>query len=300
MSKRTLEQIDPEAVPEPSTIKRKLSLSSLKPTGPSPARQQITAPSVQLAYPSLLTPGSPPPAGPSPPFQQPTPLISFSYNDQHELEFNDSALRYLAPPPPRAQLGHGYDRWNRRPEARSRIDGLLRALSAVQDKKHLALSSGVGAVAWRGVLTRKSILTAPYEERESDGWLMNVMCVNGVLYLEEHRDEACLQAKNDLNPRQRRQTYFGYSFESYCTSSAPRNSPNPPQGPNDPVGWGGDVDTNVQWCSVVRTKLGNTRLVIGGEVDCVRDKYTGKTDTFVELKTSISIRGAQDEARFEK
>ena len=30
------------------------------------------------------------------------------------------------------------------------------------------------------------------------------------------------------------------------------------------------MDTNVQWCSVVKTKLGDTRIVIGGEVDCVR------------------------------
>jgi hypothetical protein len=29
-------------------------------------------------------------------------------------------------------------------------------------------------------------------------------------------------------------------------------------------------------------------------------KYTGKTDTFVELKTSLVIRGPQDEVRFEK
>jgi len=67
-----------------------------------------------------------------------------------------------------------------------------------------------------------------------------------------------------------------------------------------PYGWGGDVDTNVQWCSVVRTKLGDNRMIIGGEVDCVRDKYTGRPDTFVELKTSMTIRGPQDEGRFEK
>ncbi|KAJ6584715.1 hypothetical protein B0H19DRAFT_926375 [Mycena capillaripes] len=41
---------------------------------------------------------------------------------------------------------------------------------------------------------------------------------------------------------------------------------NVPQAPGDPLGWGGDIDTNVQWCSVVRTKLGETRLVIGGEL----------------------------------
>lgn len=59
--------------------------------------------------------------------------------------------------------------------------------------------------------------------------------------------------------------YYGYAFESYCTSPSP-TSPKPNR-------WGGDVDTNVQWCSVVKTKLGNTRILIGGEVDCVKGAY---------------------------
>lgn len=37
------------------------------------------------------------------------------------------------------------------------------------------------------------MLTAPYEER--DGWDLNVMFVNGVLYFEEHLSEAKLREK---------------------------------------------------------------------------------------------------------
>lgn len=79
-----------------------------------------------------------------------------------------------------------------------------------------------------------------------------------------------------MAPRQRQQTYYGYAFESYCTSDTPtRQPPRQHQHQQDnrrgtPFGWGGDVNTNVQWCSVVRTKLGDTRIVIGGEVDCVK------------------------------
>jgi RAT1-interacting protein len=115
---------------------------------------------------------------------------------------------------------------------------------------------------------------------------MNVMFVNGVMYFEEHLSEVRLQEKyiyppyifpqhlfisyidsrNDMEPHHRIQTYYGYAFESYCTSDGHTRQTKP----EEPAGWGGDVDTNVQWCSVVRTKLGNIRLVIGGEVDCVR------------------------------
>ncbi|KAJ7476012.1 RAI1 like PD-XK nuclease-domain-containing protein [Mycena latifolia] len=272
-----------------------MSKRALSPTAEDPRpttklrRSRSPIDTHKLAY-SSTSRTRPPPA-----FQQPTQLISFSYTPDRELEFTDSALRYFVEPPRNAQLSHAYDRWKRHPERRARIDGLLRALSAAREKRHPALASGFGVVAWRGVITR--ILTAWCEERE--GWDLNVMCVDGVLYFEEHRSEARLQEKNDLDPRHQMFTYFGYAFESYCTSDSPGGT-NVPQNPGDPPGWGGDVDTNVQWCSVVRTKLGDTRMVIGGEVDCVRGKYTGKTDTFVELKTSLAIRSPHDEVKFEK
>ena len=117
-----------------------------------------------------------------------------------------------------------------------------------------------------------------------------------------------------MTPRNRKQSYFGYAFESYCTAAFPDPGQDPEKLHN---GWSGNVNTNVQWCSVVKTKLGDNRLIIGGEVDCVDGlsiishtemvdrqsligKYTGQPDTFVELKTSLTIRNPQDEARFEK
>ena len=156
------------------------------------------------------------------------------------------------------------------------------------------------------------MIVAPYEER--DGWSINVMRVNGVLYFEEHLTDTQLEAKcvslcvcafcpvsmtpvprNNLDPWPRQATYYGYSFESWCTSS---EKPSPDRTPT----WGGDVDTAVQWCGVVKTKLGNTRLILGGEVDCVKGSFTGQTDTFLELKTSLAIRphNAGDESKFEK
>ncbi|TCD63733.1 Protein rai1 [Steccherinum ochraceum] len=256
---------------------------------------KTSEPEVSESHTSLLYT---PPSGRAPgpvTFQQPQQLVTFSYTPQHELEFTNSALRYYVDPPNGADLRYGYDRWIKRPEEKGRLDSLLRAVSRTRSKMKEGQPSApdwlstIGVVSWRGVMTK--ILTAPYEER--DGWDLNVMLVNGTLYFEEHSSDARLVDRNNLPPNQRLQTYYGYSFESYCTSS---------ERPTDghKAGWGGDVDTNVQWCSVVKTKLADTRLVIGGEVDCVRDKHTGKTNTLVELKTSMNIRHAQDEARFEK
>ncbi|KAI0067328.1 RAI1-domain-containing protein [Artomyces pyxidatus] len=259
---------DPEVDHRPAT-KLRLSPSS-SPASKSP---------VSLLYPQTSQSHTRPV-----PFQQPSSLLTFSYTDSRELQFNDSAMRYYVEPPPRAELGYGYDRWVRRPDAKGRLDGLLEAFSKIRSKD--GNSQEVGVLSWRGVMTK--ILTAPYEER--DAWELNVMLRDGTLYFEEHLTDARLQEKNEMAPHQRIQTYYGYAFESWCTASDPHSPP----------GWGGDVDTNVQWCSVVKTKLGSTRMVIGGEVDCVRDKYDGRNDSLVELKTSMNIRGPQDEARFEK
>ncbi|KAF9238550.1 RAI1-domain-containing protein [Melanogaster broomeanus] len=250
--------------------------------------------SFTLQYPSLSHAPTKPP-----PFQQPTQLLTFSYTPDHVLEFNDSALRYFVDPPFGADLGFGYDRWIKRPDERGRLDALLMAWSKF--KKSLQggpLSSqskppDISVMSWRGVMTK--VLIAPYEERE--GWELNVMRLGETFYFEEHLTDAKLREKNDMEPRQRLQSYYGYAFESYCTAPAPGHQGN---ATSNVRGWGGDVNTNVQWCSVVKTKLGNRRIVMGGEVDCVRGKYSGNTDNFVELKTSLSIRGLSDERRFEK
>ncbi|KAF5391641.1 hypothetical protein D9757_002519 [Collybiopsis confluens] len=293
MSTRNISEVLDESSDGHTDIRRRLN----RPSGSGAAYSQpISRGHKSLSYPAQSS------LPKSVPFQQPTPLISFSYTPEHILQFDDSALRYYRASPPNAQLSYGYDKWIRRPEERSRIDSLLEAVDRVADPdgtgkegRERKINLGdVGVIAWRGVVTR--ILIAPYEERED--FQMNVMLVNGTLYLEEHRTEAQLEEKNNVKPHHRKMMYYGYAFESYCTSDAPQA--NAPHSHRDPPGWGGDVNTNEQWCSVVRTKLDNMRFIIGGEVDCVQNQYKGTTDTFVELKTSMSIRGAADEVRFEK
>ena len=69
-----------------------------------------------------------------------------------------------------------------------------------------------------------------------------------------------LRHRENLIPYHRLQCYHGYSFKPpRVTGTLHVKS-----------GGSGDVDMNVQWCHVMEMKLGNTRLVIGGEVDCVR------------------------------
>lgn len=270
-------------------VHKRKAEEELPESGRPPVKQRLDS-AASLPYPSLSSSPSKVPA-----IQRPSPILTFSYNSDHVLEFNDSALRYYVEPPRGADLGFHYEKWIKRPEERGRIDGLLAAWSRFKKTLHASSPSpsvvnvpDVNVMCWRGIMTK--ILAAPYEER--DGWDLNVMLVKGTLYFEEHLSDAKLEEKNAMTPRQRLQSYYGYAFESYCTTPQPDSQGAP--------GWGGDVNTNAQWCSVVKTKLADRRVIIGGEVDCVRGTYSGKTDNYVELKTSLSIRNASDEARFEK
>ena len=113
--------------------------------------------SVSLAYPSTSTAALRPV-----PFQQPTGLLTFSYTPQRVLQFDDSALRYYVDPPPGADLRYGYERWIKRPEERTRLDALLRAVERVVQKTDARMGAGSGrkwlrdiaVVTWRGVMTK--------------------------------------------------------------------------------------------------------------------------------------------------
>jgi len=176
----------------------------------------------------------------------------------------------------------------------------------------------ISVITWRGMMTK--LMLAVYEVdnvatgRRGDGWEMNAMvvdvrpppssssskrssltvlsCAQGCLYLEESNPPAKLAAKSASESSNALPSYYGYSFESYCTSP-----------PADPLADFAVPNTNVQWCSVVKTNLGGFRTIVGGEVDCVRpgaDPSRISTADFVELKTNIAIQSQRDEVNFER
>jgi len=138
--------------------------------------------------------------------QYPSSLLTFSYNADRTLLFDDSSMKYYVAPPLDADLRYGYDRWIKRPEERGRLDGLLKAVTryakdldeadrappqGLEGKRGRLWLRQMRCVSWRGVMTK--ILTAPYEER--DGWELNVMRVEDTLYLEEHLTDVKLAEK---------------------------------------------------------------------------------------------------------
>ncbi|KAF6767641.1 RAI1-like protein [Kalmanozyma brasiliensis GHG001] len=275
-------------------------------------------------------------------FQQPAPLCSFSFDETRKQWQDDRCKRYYRGPPPYnnrhphqgrappvsgADLNYGLERFVRRDESvPEHLDALAASLqhrteSAASEKERDELDQErrkADVVTWRGIVTK--ICTA-YEQsaeaRFSDPLNLNAMMMDGTLYLEEFASASAMtekQRKED-DPKMLRMGYYGYSFESYCTVETEaqtrepfRPTPQKNSPVSHPAGWSGDVNTNVQWCQVVKTKLGDNRLVIGGEVDAVeRNPATGREE-LVELKTSMQMTSAQrnpgkaamDQERFEK
>lgn len=128
--------------------------------------------------------------------------------------------------------------------------------------------------------------------------------MQGVLYLEDAASPAKRASKAKSEQSYKLQSYYGYSFESYCTVDPPAPStttPHPPVPPHDDSFT--PPNTNVQWCSVVKSNIGGVRVILGGEVDCVKPtarKGRISTNDFIELKTNIAIGSQREEEMFER
>lgn len=290
-----------------------------------------------LQHPRIETGTSDSPFTAPPVFQQPAPLCSFSFDEHRKLWHDDRSKRFYRGPPPYdnrhpyqsrappvfgADLNYGLDRFVRRDESvPEHLDALVAALqhrtesgtSSAERSERDQERRRAHVVTWRGILTK--LCTAYHQsphERFTDPLELNAMLLDNTLYLEEYTSptaRADKQRKDD-DAKMLRLGYYGYAFESYCTVDDEAGTRAPFRGTTSrgPAGWSGDVNTNVQWCQVVRTKLGAHRLVLGGEVDAVeRNPATGREE-MVELKTSMQLtpfqrnfgKARSDQERFEK
>jgi RAT1-interacting protein len=101
-------------------------------------------------------------------------------------------------------------------------------------------------VTWRGIITK--ILCTPYTKEPFE---LGVTMHNDTIYIEEHETEFKRAQNQNQDDRGRLMSFWGYRFESLSTvSSFPSKT--------DPIA----------------TRLGNTSIVMGAEVDCTSGKQT--------------------------
>lgn len=138
-------------------------------------------------------------------------------------------------------------------------------------------------VTYRNNLNK--ILGTAYNRQ--DIWEMGVHKRKGTVYLDVHKLPEAPHLDVEM---QKRRCYWGYSFERFATETPPtRQNGNARKN---------TVDANVEYCAVVKTKLGPHRIIMGAEMDCYDTGSDGKRH-FVELKTSRAL-DARTVDRFER
>ncbi|KAG5228785.1 glycine-rich family protein [Salix suchowensis] len=212
-------------------------------------------------------------------FQEPCELACYSRTEGGEVYFDDRILRLfkrLISEDVGADLNEGFDTFIEKRDLGSQGFGDL--LACIRDK-NIPLQN-MHFVTFRNNLNK--ILATAYMRHEP--WEMGVHKRNGVVYLDVHK-----LPERPQSELERRRCYWGYCFESLATEDTRRA-----------IGEGiHHVDANVEYCSVIKTKLGAHRILMGAEMDCCDSTDSGRR-FYVELKTNREIDNYHQEERFEK
>ncbi|PQE13825.1 RAI1 protein [Rutstroemia sp. NJR-2017a BBW] len=203
--------------------------------------------------------------GSSAAIRRPREIACFSYDDNHQFRLDDSSIRYYYPPYLGADLSKGFDTFKKLDdEADDHLDSLLKTIINYEQKEGKKVE--VDVVTWRGMMTK--FMAAIFADR--DGFEMNATL------FQNHE----------------------YKLKSHARQSASRPAPGRPS--QDMMSFW--VNNHAQYCSIVRTGIGNTVMILGGEVDAVWDvKPTEDIPIkWVELKTSQDIQSDRDMVTFER
>ncbi|CAH9108012.1 unnamed protein product [Cuscuta europaea] len=211
--------------------------------------------------------------------QQPCELACYSRVEGGDVYFDDSSLRLfkrLITEDIGADLNEGFDTFIEKRDLGSQGFGDL--LACIRHKKEEISLERMHFVTFRNNLNK--IMATAYIRNEP--WEMGVHKRKGVVYLDVHKLPE--RTKSDLD---RRRCYWGYCFESLATE-----------------GRGGerihDIDANVEFCSVLKTKIGAHRVLLGAEIDCCDSRDNDEKRFYIELKTSRELLDHRTEERFER
>ncbi|CEP09637.1 hypothetical protein [Parasitella parasitica] len=197
---------------------------------------------------------------------------------KHPRSFNHKRRQkyYYPPTGMKKDLNIGYDKMIQRDESiPEHIDTLLDALTDANAKQPSDNQITADIITWRGIMTK--IMCTPYSRNEP--WELRATKHNGTIYIEEQVTEKKKNAENQASDRQKLMSYWGYRFETLCTvAKPPHEMTKHDKELQDRLT--ASANTNVQYCILAKTKLGNNSIIMGAEVDCCR----GLSGHYGELK----------------
>ncbi len=245
--------------------------------------------------------------------RQPKEVAHFSRDKNYNYHLDRSSLKYYYLPDASIEAGinldKGYESWVRSDEANVKpvhLDGILLAL-----KKYELLTNNkepikVDFITFRGVMS--NILCLPYANDESFDF--NIVYFDGQIFIEKDSELAkqkSAKEKAEPNPMLERFQYSGYKFETISTIPKPWSALTRDEIETSKKGVVNNIE---QYCSLVRSGIGKTKTLLGGEVDAIwdyvpdeNDPYALKDDIlkhYVELKTSKTIGHPKQVVNFER
>ncbi|KAL8869619.1 MAG: hypothetical protein Q9174_004138 [Haloplaca sp. 1 TL-2023] len=209
-----------------------------------------------------------------------------------------------------ADLSRGFDTFQQLDDtADDHLDSLLKTIVDLERRTGERCQADV--ITWRGMLTK--IMATPFDI--FNGFAMNASkfqvgksCPSGTIFIEEdhvHKLESKEHQHQQLSyagaPSQDLMSFWGYKFETLSLLPAPwdETSRDFIESRESHV-----VNNHSQYCSVVKTSIGKSKLVLGGEVDAVWDSKPSVTSTetinWVELKTAATPHSDRDILKYER
>lgn len=245
--------------------------------------------------------------------KQPKELISYSRKIDESIVIDDSCLSYYYFPDTEVDKNYdltaGFKKF-KQIEDKGSMDGFLKAISTYEKQQNAKVKTDI--VSFRGLM--RKILTLHYSPDEV--FDLNVVHFDGQIFVKSNYLSDVQRNKAELSTReaqgvdkdaQDKFTYTGYKFETLATLDKPWADASRKDIESREKA---EVNNIEQYLSVVKTGIGNTKLLLGGEVDCVfdykpdpNDKFSGKDSVvshYVELKTSKVINTQGQAITFEK
>ncbi|OQO17091.1 hypothetical protein B0A51_14792 [Rachicladosporium sp. CCFEE 5018] len=247
--------------------------------------------------------------------KRPREIAYFSYDDEHSLHpLSDQSLSYYYPPfinvpgegeqhRANVSLSNGFEKFRKHDDSiNEHLDALLDTIAAYEERDGHVVKADL--ITWRGMMTK--IMTAPFDMFSE--FEMNATCFQGTIFLEEHKAAKSMPANNGrpksvphgARPSQDMMQYWGYKFEALSTLRKPwAEVPRAEIESRDSV----IVSNEAQYCSIVTTGIGDTSLILGGEVDAVMGAKPDNADDpipWVELKTSQQLVDQRDDIKYER
>ncbi|EGW30809.1 uncharacterized protein SPAPADRAFT_62675 [Spathaspora passalidarum NRRL Y-27907] len=248
--------------------------------------------------------------------KQPRELFSYARDIDGEYVYDDesvqSAISYYYLPDSavdsRLDLQSGYSKFKKIPEEQNVAD-FTSYLTAIQKHEESSGEKVQGdIVTFRGVMTK--ILALPFNINEP--FDLNIVPFDGQLFMNvdvnietNRREQREAELRNNNPPDKyeylKKCEFSGYKFETIATLPRPWADCSRSEIEKRPKKM---VNNYEQHLSVIKTGIGNVKLVLAGEIDCVWDylpddnKHT--LDHYVELKTSRIIETNGNVVTFEK